>query len=65
MCIRDRIDSVKAFLSIEMSMGQMVEDVRLGVNGKKPVYFYGRAGGVVPEPLEIVEEVKKILGGVK
>ncbi|HHT50354.1 MAG TPA: 3-methyl-2-oxobutanoate dehydrogenase subunit VorB [Eubacteriaceae bacterium] len=59
------IDSVKAFLSIEMSMGQMVEDVRLGVNGKKPVYFYGRAGGVVPEPLEIVEEVKKILGGVK
>lgn len=46
-------------------MGQMVEDVRLGVNGKKPVFFYGRAGGVVPEPLEIVEEVKKILGGVK
>ena len=35
---------VKAFLSVEMSMGQMVEDVRLAVNGKKPVYFYGRIG---------------------
>jgi len=46
-------------------MGQMVEDVRLAVNGKKPVYFYGRTGGMVPTPKAIVEEAKKILGGVK
>jgi 2-oxoglutarate ferredoxin oxidoreductase subunit alpha len=58
-------DTAKAFLTIEMSMGQMVEDVRIGVNGKKPVYFYGRCGGMVPEPAAIVEEVKEILGGVK
>jgi hypothetical protein len=36
--------SVKAFMSVEMSMGQMVEDVKLGVNGKKPVFFYGKTG---------------------
>lgn len=57
--------SVKAFMSVEMSMGQMVEDVRLAVNGKKPVYFYGRTGGMIPSPKAIVEEAKKILGGAK
>lgn len=57
--------SVKAFLSVEMSMGQMVEDVELSVKGKKPVYFYGKAGGAIPTPKAIVEETKKILGGAK
>ena len=57
--------NVKTFLTVEMSMGQMVEDVRLAVNGKKPVHFYGRTGGMVPTPAAIVEEAKKILGGVK
>lgn len=57
--------SVKAFMSVEMSMGQMVEDVKLGVNGKKPVYFYGRTGGMFPTPKAIAEEAKKILGGAK
>jgi 2-oxoglutarate ferredoxin oxidoreductase subunit alpha len=56
-------DHVKAFLSVEMSMGQMVEDVRLGVDGCKPVYFYGRTGGMVPEPDAIMAEIKKIVGG--
>ncbi len=58
-------DKAKAFLSVEMSMGQMVEDVRLAVNGKKPVYFYGRTGGMVPSPAEIIKKVKEIAGGVK
>ncbi|HQA48303.1 MAG: 3-methyl-2-oxobutanoate dehydrogenase subunit VorB [Clostridiales bacterium] len=58
-------DRAKAFLSVEMSLGQMVEDVKLGVNGKKPVYFYGRTGGMVPVPDDIVAEIKKILGGAK
>ncbi|MBE5817384.1 MAG: 3-methyl-2-oxobutanoate dehydrogenase subunit beta, partial [Clostridiales bacterium] len=52
----------KAFLSVEMSMGQMVDDVKIAVAGKKPVYFYGRTGGMVPEPKDILAEVKKILG---
>lgn len=56
------IDQVKAFLTVEMSMGQMVEDVRLGVNGRKPVHFYGRTGGNVPLPNDIVTQVQAILG---
>jgi 2-oxoglutarate ferredoxin oxidoreductase subunit alpha len=50
---------VQGFMAVEMSMGQMVEDVRLGVNGKRPVYFYGTAGGIVPTPKSILEELKK------
>lgn len=53
------------YLSVEMSCGQMVEDVRLVVNGKKPVDFYGRSGGMVPSPIDILNKVKAILGGVK
>ena len=55
----------KAILSVEMSMGQMVEDVRLAVNGKVPVHFYGRTGGNIPYPNEIIDAVKKIVGGDK
>jgi len=55
--------SVKHVLVCELSMGQMVEDVKLGVNGKYPVHFYGRTGGVVFEPEEITAKVKEILKG--
>jgi 2-oxoglutarate/2-oxoacid ferredoxin oxidoreductase subunit alpha len=58
-------ENAKAVLTVEMSMGQMVEDVRLAVNGKKPVHFYGRTGGMIPTPQAIVEEIKKIAGGAK
>lgn len=53
------------FLSVEMSCGQMVEDVRLSVNGRAPVNFYGRVGGIVPTPQEILENVKKLVGGIE
>ncbi len=56
--------TAKALLCVEMSMGQMVDDVRLAVEGSKPVAFFGHTGGVVPSPAEIAAEVKK-LGGVK
>ncbi len=49
-------------LTVEMSTGQMVEDVRLAVGRTKPVYFYGRTGGMVPSPEEVVGVVKKYLG---
>jgi len=62
--ISETADRVDDFLAVEMSTGQMVEDVRLAVNGKKPVHFYGRTGGVVPSPEEIVEKIKEI-GGEK
>jgi 2-oxoglutarate ferredoxin oxidoreductase subunit alpha len=63
--IEEYADRTKAFISVEMSMGQMVEDVKLGANGKKPVHFYGRTGGMVPIPDDIVAEIKKILGGAE
>ena len=53
--------AAKAFLSVELSLGQMVEDVKLAVNGKKPVYFYGRTGGNVPDEEEIIGAAKRAL----
>jgi 2-oxoglutarate ferredoxin oxidoreductase subunit alpha len=61
--IREKARTAKAFLSVEMSMGQMVEDIRLGVNGMAPVYFTGRTGGVIPTPDEVISKVKEIIGG--
>ena len=49
------------FLSVEMSTGQMVDDVRLAVCGKKPVDFYGRTGGMIPGVKEIVNKVKTMI----
>jgi 2-oxoglutarate ferredoxin oxidoreductase subunit alpha len=51
--------AVKKFLTIEMNTGQMLEDVELAVLGNKPVSFYGRQGGNVPSPEEIIEQCKK------
>lgn len=55
----------KGYLAVEMSCGQMVEDVRLSVEGRKPVHFYGRTGGMVPHPEDILNKVKEIVGGAK
>ena len=54
-------EKVKGMLSVEMSAGQMVEDVRLAVNGKVPVEFYGRMGGIVPSPEEVVTALESKL----
>lgn len=54
-------DYVKFFLSVEMNAGQMVEDVKLAVCGQKPVYFYGRMGGIIPTPDEILEEIRRLM----
>ncbi len=58
-------DTPAAFLSVEMNAGQMVEDVMLALNGKKPVYFYGRMGGMVPDQDEILAKIKGILASEK
>lgn len=55
----------KAFLSVEMSTGQMVEDIKLACECSAPVYFFGRTGGVIPTPDEVVAKVKEILEEVK
>ena len=53
----------KGFLTVEMSMGQMVEDVKLALNGRNSVAFYGRTGGNVPGQKDILSEVLKIARG--
>jgi len=52
----------RAVLTVELSMGQMVDDVRLAVGGRVPVYFYGRAGGMVPSTKAVYHEICRILG---
>ncbi len=52
----------KAFLSVEMNMGQMVDDVRLAVNGRVPVEFFGRTGGIIPTPDEVLDAIRKLAG---
>lgn len=59
--ISDFAGSADFFLTVEMNNGQMVDDVKLAINGKKPVYFYGRLGGNVPSTKEIHNEVMKIM----
>lgn len=54
-------NTAKAFLTIELSAGQMVEDVKLSVNGKKPVEFFGRTGGMMPSPKAVYEQIIKTL----
>ncbi|MPN31660.1 hypothetical protein SDC9_179134 [bioreactor metagenome] len=55
-------DNVKAILDVEMSIdGQMIEDVRLSVEGRRPITYLGHAGGVIPTVEEIVEAGKKAL----
>jgi 2-oxoglutarate ferredoxin oxidoreductase subunit alpha len=53
-------EHTKAFLTVEMNAGQMVQDVRLAVNGKCPVHFYGRMGGMIPSPEEVLAKIESI-----
>lgn len=56
-------ENCKGILTVEMNTGQMIDDVKIAVEGKYPVYFHGRTGGMIPTPSEIVEKVKAIYGG--
>ena len=56
-------DKVKSFISVELSMGQMIEDIRLAVNGKAPVTLCNRSGGMIPSPEQVLEAIKNANGG--
>ena len=58
--LKELAERVKSFLVVEMSCGQMIEDVKLSIECKRPVHFYGRSGGEVPAEDEIIREVEKI-----
>ncbi len=51
---------VKGILVVEINAGQMIQDVKLAVNGITPVEHFGRLGGIVPDPQEIVDNIKKL-----
>ena len=59
--VHDAALKAEKVLTVEMSMGQMVEDVDLSLRELAPSLFYGRAGGYVPPPEEIIDKVKEIL----
>lgn len=62
--INEAVKNAKTVLTVEMSMGQMVEDIKLAINCSKPVEFFGRTGGIIPTPTEILAEIEKF-GGAK
>lgn len=53
--------NIKSVLTVEMSTGQMVEDIERCVRGARPIHFYGRTGGIVPTPNEIKDKIREIL----
>lgn len=59
----DKLPKDATILCAELSMGQMLDDVKIAVNGRNRIEFIGRAGGIVPEPDEIADYIKKIVGG--
>ena len=61
--IRAAADKVRAFVSVELSMGQMIEDVRLAEECRRPVVLCNRSGGLIPSPEQIISCVKELEGG--
>lgn len=58
-------EHAKQFISVELSMGQMIEDVKLATECKVPVTLCNRAGGMIPSPEQVLEAIKKAEGGNK
>ena len=61
----DEIPNAKNLLVVEMSTGQMIEDVQIASAGRWPVSFYGRTGGMIPEPKDIKAKALEVIGGAK
>lgn len=62
--IEKTIPTAKVYLDVEMNMGQMVDDVKLTIAGRRPVEFFGRTGGVIPEPAEVLQQIKQLHEGL-
>ena len=58
--LREAADQVKGFLSVELSMGQMIEDIRLATECKKPVNLCCRTGGMIPTPDQVLESIENL-----
>ena len=62
--LRAAADKVKAFVSVELNMGQMIEEVRLATECKRPVSLCNRAGGMIPSPEQVLESIRNAQKGV-
>ena len=58
--LREAADKCKAFICVEMNMGQMIEDVELATRCKKPVYLCNRTGGMIPDPADVLKMIKDV-----
>ena len=63
VALKKAAEKVDSFLSVELNMGQMVDDVKLAINCSKPVHFYGRVGGVIMTPDEVLNKLIQIKKG--
>ena len=63
--ISELAEKVKGFISVELSMGQMIEDIMLAENCKRPVELCFRAGGMIPSPEQVLDSIRKMQGGKK
>ncbi len=61
--VRAAAEKARDVLVVELSTGQMIEDVRLAVEGRRPIHFHGRQGGMLASPEEVAEKVRGILSG--
>ena len=61
--LAEAADKVDSFLSVELNMGQMVEDIKLAIDCKKPVDFCGRVGGMIPTPDEVLDHIRALAEG--
>ena len=60
---KEAAKTIKSFISVELNMGQMIEDVQLATECKRPVMLCNRTGGMIPSPEEVLEAIKKAQGG--
>ena len=58
--LAEAADKVKGFISVELSMGQMIEDVRLATQCRKPVALCNRTGGMIPTPEQVLESIRNM-----
>ena len=62
--LKDAVKTAKKILSVEMNMGQMIDDIKLATECKIPVSFLGRTGGVIPKPMEILDKIVDLGGDI-
>lgn len=63
--MKNAAKTAKHFIAVEMSMGQMIDDVKLAIECSRPVTLVNRTGGIIPKPAEVLKEIERVSGGLK